>query len=99
MSDDIDGLIFGDIRKIIMSLPKYVKLSGSRALGTENEDSDYDFYVPEEKWEEFKEWASQNISKNFISCITGQIAYYVNGLEHKNLIEFSYLFPKIKKKL
>lgn len=88
-------MIKGNLQEIISSLPKYVKLSGSRALGTDTEDSDWDFFVPENKWDEFKLWAIENISPNFESVITGQIAYHVNDLQHENLIEFSYLFPKV----
>lgn len=90
----MEGLISGDIKKIIASLPSYCELSGSRAIGKENPDSDYDFYVPEEKWEKFKKWAKSHISANYTSVVTGQIAYYVNSVEHMNLIEFSYLFPR-----
>lgn len=93
----MEGLIKGDIQKIIDMLPGYCRLSGSRALRNATEDSDWDFYVPENRWEDFKQWAIENISPNFTSVVTGQIAYYVNTLEHKNLIEFSYLFPKIEK--
>jgi hypothetical protein len=91
-----EGLISGDLESIIAGLPGYCELSGSRALGTDTLDSDYDFYVPEEKWGEFKQWAKKNISENYTSTITGQIAYYVNKVEHNCLIEFSYLFPRVK---
>ena len=92
-----EGLIKSDLSKIISSLPDYCVLSGSRALGSENDNSDWDFYVPENKWEEFKDWAIKNISPNFTSVVTGQIAYYVNKPTHNCLVEFSYLFPRNKK--
>lgn len=95
--DKFEGLIKGDLDDIIASLPPYCELSGSRALGLENENSDWDFYVPENRWDEFKEWAIKNISPNFTSVVTGQIGYYVNKPVHNCLIEFSYLFPKNKK--
>lgn len=93
-----DGLIFGNMKKIISSLPGYCRLSGSRALGKENENSDWDFYVPECRWEEFKRWAVKNISPDYDSVMVGQIAYYVNSFDHNCLIEFSYLFPNIRSK-
>ena len=93
----MEGLIKGNLEEIIKSLPAYCKLSGSRALGLENTNSDWDFYVPENKWEEFKNWAIKNISPNFTSVCTGQIAYYINKIEHNCLIEFSYLFPSMNK--
>lgn len=92
-----EGLINGNLEEIIAKLPNYCRLSGSRAIGLENENSDWDFYVPEDRWEEFKNWARLNISPNFTSVVTGQIAYYINKLSHNCLIEFSYLFPKNKK--
>ena len=94
----MEGLIVGNIDHIIASLPNYCKLSGSRALGVATDNSDYDFYVPENKWTEFKKWASENISPNYTSVCTGQIAYYVNKVEHNCLIEFSYLFPNVDKR-
>ena len=93
----IEGLIEGNLNEIIRSLPSYCELSGSRALGMETKNSDWDFYVPEKKWNEFKEWAIKNISPNFTSVVTGQIGYYVNKPVHNCLIEFSYLFPRNKK--
>lgn len=93
----VEGLIEGNLEEIIKSLPTYCELSGSRALGLENDNSDWDFYVPEGKWEEFKDWAIKNISPNFTSVVTGQIAYYINKPTHNCLVEFSYLFPRNKK--
>lgn len=95
----MEGLINGNLEEIIHKLPPYCELSGSRALGIENDNSDWDFYVPEERWDEFKEWAIKNISPNFTSVVTGQIAYYVNKKEHNCLVEFSYLFPQTKNHL
>lgn len=94
----LEGLIQDDLGRIIGSLPTYCELSGSRALGRESDDSDWDFYVPENKWAEFKKWASENISPNYTSVCTGQIAYYVNKVKHNCLIEFSYLFPNVDKR-
>ena len=53
--EEMEGLIKGNLEEIIKSLPTYCELSGSRALGLENDNSDWDFYVPEDKWEEFKD--------------------------------------------
>lgn len=97
MGKKLEGLIKGNLDNIVASLLSYCELSGSRALGLENDNSDWDFYVPEDKWEEFKDWAIKNISPNFTSVVTGQIAYYVNKPTHNYLVEFSYLFPRNKK--
>lgn len=80
---------------LIQRLPKYARLSGSRAYGNETENSDWDFYIPESKWTEFRKWCLENIGM-FESNITGHIFYYIGERVHSNLIEFSYMFPNVK---
>lgn len=75
-------------------LPKYCVLSGSRAFGNPTKDSDWDYYVPEEKWEEFKDWFYQKFKgKEIDSCVTGHLSVRLS-LKHSDLIEFSTIFPK-----
>lgn len=83
---------------VICILPEYVKLSGSRADGTHTDSSDWDFYVPERKWDEFRRWCLDNLGM-FESNITGHIFYYCGDRTHANLIEFSYMFPNKRKLL
>ena len=78
---------------VVKMLPKYARLSGSRALGTHTIDSDWDFYIPEKNWNEFRQWCLDNLGA-FESNITGHIFYYIGKRTHSNLIEFSYMFPK-----
>lgn len=85
------------LREAIAILPDYVHLSGSRALGHESDDSDWDFYVPEKNWVEFRKWCLENLGM-FESNITGHIFYYFGPRIHSNLLEFSHMFPYIKKK-
>ncbi len=80
---------------IIAKLPEYARISGSRANGTHTDDSDWDFYIPENKWDNFRSWCLDNLGP-FESNITGHIFYYIGERTHRNLIEFSYMFPKIK---
>lgn len=83
------------IEELVKSLPPYAKLSGSRALSTENEQSDWDFYVPEKNWDNFRQWCLDNLGM-FESNITGHIFYYIGKRTHNNLIEFSHMFPNYK---
>ena len=82
--------------EILFWVPDFCSLSGSRAFGKPTENSDWDFYVPEKKWDEFKkrfykmfensglEWGS--------SC--PMHLYVRTSCKHKDLFEFSSLFPK-----
>lgn len=84
------------LAEAISILPPYAKLSGSRALGTETLDSDWDFYIPEKHWAEFRSWCLEHLGQ-FESNITGHIFYYFGKRTHSNLLEFSYMFPNIKR--
>ena len=84
---------------IFQKLPGYLVLSGSRGFGTPNENSDYDFYVPENKWEMFKKWFFNFATENGLvvdSCVVGHLSFRL-GDKGPELFEFSYLFPKNKK--
>lgn len=81
-------------RKILENIPDYCVLSGSRGFGKPTEDSDWDYYVPEEKWEEFKEWFFRTFKgKEIDSCVTGHLSVRLSP-KHSDLIEFSIIFPK-----
>lgn len=87
----------GGVTDVIKILPKYARLSGSRARGDYTRDSDWDFHIPEKHWDEFKRWCLDNLGM-FESNITGHIFYYVGQRIHSNLIEFSTMFPVIRPK-
>ena len=65
------------------------RISGSYARGEETPMSDYDFYIPENKWDKLV----KDVPKNFDSCICGHIAWRSTDI---GMIEASMMFDKQK---
>lgn len=96
MQQQIKGKVMA--QDILDNIPKYCILSGSRGFGVPNENSDYDFYVPESKWESFKQWFYPFAKLHGLqidSCVVGHLSFRISEL-HSELFEFSYLFPKTR---
>ena len=68
------------------------KVAGSYALGTENQNSDIDFFIPENKFDLFRPIAKK---WRFKSSAPGQFYLYLEN----ELIEVSYRFPRTKSEL
>ena len=63
------------------------RLTGSYARQEEHGNSDFDFYIPERRWEKF----IQAAPKDFESCICGHVAWRTEDL---GLVEASCLFKR-----
>lgn len=74
---------------LLKALSECAKITGSFARGDEKESSDIDFYIPENKWKEFKEKVGH---LKCDSTAIGQICFV--GFD---LIEISWRFKRIPK--
>ena len=67
-------------------------LSGSRAFGTPQPDSDWDYYLSNSKIGRYKRWLTR-MHIQWDSCFIGTITCWPEG----DQVEVSFLFPRTRK--